>query len=192
LATLVAILAGCSSRPKTAGPGDYRTVGKDPRRDTELAQQENTRGAKLLEDGKYDEAEQALKRALIADIMFGPAHNNLGKVYYHAGKYYLAAWEFEYACKLMPHQPEPHNNLGLVFEAVGKLDDAVKEYSEAIKIEPNNPQFLGNGARARLRRGDRDAELHELLSKLVMVETRPEWVKWAQERLAVVSKGAGE
>jgi hypothetical protein len=35
----------------------------------------------------------------------GPAHNNLGIVYYRQKKYYLAAWEFQYAAKLMAYSP---------------------------------------------------------------------------------------
>jgi hypothetical protein len=41
----------------------------------------------------------------------GPAHNNLGIVYYRRKKYYLAAWEFQYAARLMayhgPHGQDP-------------------------------------------------------------------------------------
>jgi hypothetical protein len=32
----------------------------------------------------------------------GPAHNNLGIVYYRQKKYYLAAWEFQHAARLYP------------------------------------------------------------------------------------------
>ena len=56
-----------------------------------------------MEKSDYDAAEAALKAALTADVMFGPAHNNLGKVYFHKGELYLAAREFDYAMKLMPN-----------------------------------------------------------------------------------------
>jgi Flp pilus assembly protein TadD len=118
--------------------------------------------------------------------MYGPAHNNLGKAYFHQDKLYLAAWEFQYAMKLMPNTPEPRNNLGLVFESAGKLDDAVASYDEAMRLEPDNVQFIGNLARARVRRGDRDDDLRELLDKLVMRETRPDWADWARGQLATM------
>jgi Flp pilus assembly protein TadD len=120
-------------------------------------------------------------------VMYGPGHNNLGKVYYHQSKLYLAAWEFQYAAKLMPNVPEPRNNLGLVFESAGKLDDAVGSYGEAMRLEPDNVQFIGNLARARVRRGDRDGEVRELLGKLVLRETRPRWAEWAREQLSALS-----
>ncbi|MES1171564.1 MAG: hypothetical protein ABUL56_04300, partial [Actinomycetota bacterium] len=98
----------------------------------------------------------------------------------------LAAWEFQYAMKLMPNTPEPRNNLGLVFESAGKLDDAVASYDEAMRLEPDNVQFIGNLTRARVRRGDRDDSVRELLGKLVMRETRPDWADWARGQLATM------
>lgn len=180
---LLLVPAGChhaASQP----PGDYQTVGRDPQRDADAAARENTRGADLMDHGDWDGAELAFKAALTADILHGPAHNNLGKTYFHHGKLYLAAWEFQYAQKLMPNQLEPLNNLGLVFEAAGKLDDAVESYGKATALEPDNVQPLGNLARARYRRGDRGDDLKTMLNKLVLRDTRPDWLRWAKTTLA--------
>ena len=106
---------GCHGSRRKAAGDEYRTLGKEPKRDSDLARDENARAIALLEERDWEGAERALRAALAADVMHGPAHNNLGKVYYHQGKLYLAAWEFQYAAKLMPNQPEPKNNLGLVF-----------------------------------------------------------------------------
>jgi Tfp pilus assembly protein PilF len=181
----IAMLAGCATSAKKEA-GNYETVGGDPRRDADLARQENARAVKLLDSGDYDGAETALKAALAADIMCGPAHNNLGKIYFHQKKLYLAAWEFQYAMKLMPNQPEPPNNLGLVFEVTGKLDDAADSYAKAVALEPDNVQAMGNLARAHVRRGDRDDGVRVLLEKLVLRETRPDWRNWEQTTLATL------
>jgi Flp pilus assembly protein TadD len=87
----------------------------------------------------------------------------------------------------MPYQPQPRSNLGLALEAAGKLDEAVDNYDQALKIEPDNPQFVGNDARARIRRGDRDTMVKQLLAKLVTVDTRPDWLQWARQRLVLMS-----
>lgn len=184
----VLILAVMISLPGCSGPLnslDYETVQHAPNRNPVKAQREHDLALKLLEERQFEEAEKALKKALAADITFGIAHNNLGKVYYHQSKFYLAAWEFQYAIKLMPNHPEPRNNLGLVFEAVGQLDKAVTVYGQALDLQPDNPQFIGNLARARVRRGDRDESLRTLLSDLIMRDTRPEWVMWAHNKLAL-------
>jgi Flp pilus assembly protein TadD len=182
---LVAGCAGGSSRAP-AKPASYQTATPDPLRDTDRARAEHARAVGLMEKGDYDAAEAALKAALTVDVMFGPAHNNLGKVYFHKGELYLAAREFDYAMKLMPNQPEPANNLGLVFETRGRLDDAVSAYGKAAALEPDNVQIMGNWARARVarvRRGERDPDLVTLLNKLVARETRADWLAWEQREL---------
>jgi Flp pilus assembly protein TadD len=174
---------GCNTAPRQPS-GPYETIGKDPHRDADIARQENARAVALIDAGDYPAAETALKAALSADIMCGPAHNNLGKVYYRQSRLYLAAWEFQYAMKLMPNQPEPLNNLGLVFEAAGKLDEAADHYGKAVALEPDNIHAMGNLARARVRRGDRDPEVRALLGKLVLRETRPNWLAWERSTLS--------
>jgi Tfp pilus assembly protein PilF len=195
LALVSAGLASCASSSSSSHAArdrkDYQTVGDDPRRDSAAAERHNGEALRQLEKGDDARAEQELKAALAADVMYGPAHNNLGKLYYHQNKLYLAAWEFQYAAKLMPNVPEPKNNLGLVFESAGKLDDAVGSYGEAMRLEPDNVQFIGNLARARVRRGDRDDAVRDLLSTLVIRETRPEWVDWARQQLTAMGARSG-
>lgn len=174
-------LAGCASSRGT------RVSVHDDGRDTDRARAENERAYTLIEQGKYAQAEDILKRAVAADVMFGPARNNLGLVYYHTNRLYLAAWEFENASRLMPHHPEPRNNLGLVLERAGRLEHAAESYARARQIEPDNPEFLGNLARAKVRRGDRDEETRQLLEELVLKDPRPEWSHWAQMNLLRIS-----
>jgi Tfp pilus assembly protein PilF len=174
--TLVLVGAlGCRSSGKT--------TRVDLKQNTELAIKENDEAFKLIQKGKYDDAQVRLRKALDADAMFGPAHNNLGLVYFHQNKLYEAAWEFQHAAKLMPHQPEPKNNLGLVFEKAGKMDDATEAYSKARLIEPDNPEYLGNLARAKVRSGADDAETRKLLEEVVLKDSREEWTVWARMNL---------
>ena len=189
---LLASSVGCAKNKGAESAAGYETVNPDPRRDTAAADKHNADAMRHMERGEHDRAEASLKSALAADVMHGPAHNNLGKVYYHQGKLYLAAWEFQYAAKLMPGVPEPRNNLGLVFESAGKLDDAVAQYDEAARMSPDEAQFLGNLARARVRRGDHDAGMRDLLDRLILRETRPEWADWARAQLSALSARPAE
>lgn len=179
------LLPACQSS-KTTVNAEYTTIDKMPVRDSELAQKLTAEGLELARQGKLAEAENILRNALAADVSFGPAHHHLGTIYFKQNKYYLAAWEFQYAIKLMPHHPEPRNNLGLVLETVGKLDDAVKWYGEAMTLQPDRPELIGNLARAKVRRGDSDKEVRDLLGQVVLKDTRPEWVQWARTRLATL------
>ncbi len=191
MAAMFVCVSGCKTQQAGVGAstGNYETVARDSLHDTEAAKKHNATGLEALEQGNFDEAQQAFEKALEADVMFGPAHNNLGQVYYAQKLYYKAAWEYQYAIKLMPNQPEPRCNLGLVYEAVGKLDDAVVQYDEAHELEPDNAIFIGNNARTRIKRGDKDEHVKALLSELIMKDTRSEWVAWAEKKLALMSGG---
>jgi Tfp pilus assembly protein PilF len=177
---VVSALIFCAAGCKSGGAGNKSDIiVANGKRDTEHARKEHERAFELIGEHKYDEAEKVCKRALQADIMFGPAHNNLGLVYYYQDKLYAAAWEFQNAIKLMPYQPEPRNNLGLVFERAGKINSAAEAYSKAHEIQPDNPEYLGNLARASVRIGERTDETRRLLEELVLKDGRPEWRDWA-------------
>jgi len=154
-----------------------------PRQNTDLARKQNAAAYNLIKDGKYGEAEAILKQAISADVMYGPARNNLGMVYFHLGKLYDAAWELEVAIKLMPYTPEPRNNLGKVMEAAGKLKEATDAYVRALEMEPENPEYIGNLAVVRWKRHLYDEETRKLLREIIFKDARPEWVKWAKDML---------
>lgn len=170
---LTMFIAGCESHHLVS----------TPTQNTEVARVQNDAAYKLIREGKYEAAEDILKNALAADVMYGPARNNLGLVYFHQHKLYPAAWEFENAIKLMPHQPEVRNNLGLVLEEAGKLREATEAYQRAREMEPDNPVFIGNLARARIKRNLRDEETRGLLKELVYKDSRLDWVTWAKTEL---------
>jgi len=177
-----ALLAGCSAQVATP-VSDYRTLDAEPHRDLETAVQCNENALCLLDKGDLDGAQRQAKAALDADVGFGPGHNTLGMVYFRQSQLYLAAWEFQYAIKLMPERGAAQNNLGLVYEAAGKLDQAETAYTSALALENDNGQFRGNLVRVRLRRGERDEVSHDLLAKVAMQDDRPEWAQWARQQL---------
>ncbi len=187
----LSVLGGCASSKTRTGVGDvdnptgnYRTISAAPLRDTESARRWHAQGLKHLDAGDLEQAEKAFKESLEADVDFGPAHNNLGKVYFKKKDWYAAAWEFEFAKKLMPRQAEPWNNLGMVYEQAGELDRAVEEYRKAVGLDGENVSYQANLARALVRRGDKGDEVRRLLTVVVEKDSRPEWASWAREQLA--------
>lgn len=183
---LVTLLAasGCSDWHAQDSRDRYRTVRTPPMRDTAAARQANDQGLEHLNAGRLDEAAEAFKQALNADVDFGPAHNNLGKVYYKQKKWYEAAWEFELAKKLLPTNAAAPNNLGLVLEQAQRFDEAVEEYRLAVKFAPDNVAYKGNLARVLIRRGDRGEEVRLLLEQVACRATDPNWTRWARRQLA--------
>ena len=185
---VVLLLAGGCQREGTR-THVYRTRAEDPGRDTETARRENGKAVGLIKEGNLEEAEATLRSALTADLFFAPAHNNLGVVYYRQKAFYRAAWEFQYAARLMPHSPQPRNNLGLVYESVGQLANAEKWFDEALALEPDNPELIGNLARVRVRSGQRNPETRTLLEDLVLKTEDAEWADWARRQLVVMPRG---
>jgi Tfp pilus assembly protein PilF len=187
LTAAVTLVHGCSSfgghKPR------YETVQADPHHDAELAEAEHAKALTYLKGTScckgYDpvKGEEHLQKALLADSTYGPAHNSLGMLYFCQHKLYLAAWEFEYAQKMMPDRFEPLYNLGLVYEAADKLDRAVEFYSMAFSMDPRNPDVLESLVRARMRKGETVAAVRPLLEEILFYERRPMWLKWARDQL---------
>ncbi len=179
---VAALLVGC--QPKKAEVGSGPPARGNVIRDTSAARADTEKAYGLIHEGKYADAEPLLRRAIEADPTYGPAHNDLGIIYYHNERLYEAAWEFQNAIKLMPGQPQPHNNLGLVLESALRLQEAEKAYQEAHDLEPQNPEYAGNLAKLRLRLGEHDEQTRKLLEVVVMGDTRPDWLDWAKFNLA--------
>lgn len=113
------------------------------------------------------------------------AHNNLGLLYYEQRKLVLAAQHFDIASQLSPSDARPLNNLGMTLEAGGRIMEAISFYEQASTLDPNHPLYLGNWVRARVRIGEDSELLGEQLSHLAFIESRPDWIAWVDEQLAI-------
>lgn len=65
------------------------------------------------------------------------AHNNLGYVYFQAGRISDAIDQFEQVIKINPGYAEAHNNLGAGLMQMNRISEAITEYREAIQISPD-------------------------------------------------------
>jgi len=182
---LMFMLAGCAT-DTSAPQGGGVIVAKDIQRDTEAAKKHNEQAAKCLDSGNLDKAESELRAALVADHFYGPAHNNLGTLYFRRKNLYGAANEYQTAAQLMPTRAEPRINLGLVFETATRLNDAVKPYEEALALDPNNMIAAGNLARVYTRLDTKPDRTRDLLKQIILKDCRPKWVEWAKERLSIM------
>ena len=189
LAGAALALPSCAKPVERSATGQYRTITVDPQRNTDEAKRLNQVGLDCLAKDQLDPAADAFTAALSADAEFGPAHNNLGKVYYQRKDWYKAAWEFEYALKFLPRHAEPRNNLGLVLEQTGQLDQAVEHYRQAVALS-SDLQYRANLARVLVRRGERTDETRDLLQQVADQDPRPPWRDWARKALASLGKPA--
>ena len=178
---LLVLETGCSVFHKETAR--YQTIAGNPNHDTDEARKQTAAALKLIDKGDLEAAEQKLQKALIADVSYGSAHNNLGHIYFEQGKLYLAAWEFEYATRLMPEQASPYNNLGLVYEQVGRIPEAIENYQTALQLSHGSVEITANLVRARIRHGEISPETATLLNELALRDDRSVWREWALEQL---------
>jgi len=176
-----AVLAGCHSLRR----GNEAIVRVESKRDTPRATRLTLTGIRALHKHEIDRAANLFRKAVAADYAYGPAHNNLGLMHYEQGNLYQAVVAFEQARRWMPDDPAVLYNLGLALESAGRTDEALQLYGQANTLDPVNPNYLGNLVRLRMRLGERDDLLRGQLQELVLIETRPDWRRWADRQLAL-------
>ncbi len=174
-------LCGCA----LVDDGNEEIISVSTRFDQRHAIKFNAAGVTHYEAGHPQMAVTSFENALCHNPNFGPALNNMGRVHFDKNDLFQAAMAFEKAMELMPGNPLPMNNLGLVFESAGRIDEAIELYGMAHEIEPTCAEFLGNLVRARIRMGERDESIREQLKHLLFIDTRPDWIEWAEQLLAL-------
>ncbi len=96
-------------------------------------------------DGKIDpdmtaKAIGAYQRVLEADSNRVSAHNNLGNIFYTAGRAEDAMAEWRRAAELDPAFIDPRLNLGKVLYVRGQLKEASAWLQAVLKIQPGHPE----------------------------------------------------
>ncbi|ETX09093.1 tetratricopeptide repeat protein [Candidatus Entotheonella palauensis] len=117
-------------------------------------------GTDLAEEfGRYDEAEQAYRKAIEINPNFAYPWDNLGDLLqYHLGRYDEAEQAYRKAIEIDPNYVWPWNGLSnLLRDYLGHYDEAEQAYRKAIEIDPNNARLwnsLGNLLQDHLGRYD--------------------------------------
>lgn len=182
-------MPGCMTWNKAKTQASYETIAANPTYDTAEAEKHHRKALRILNaclvgnPGDYAVAEEHLQKALVADVMYGPAHNSLGILYMFQRNLYLAAWEFEYAARLMPERAEPIYNLGRLYEGADRFDLAIEHYEQALALSPHDAAVTASLASARLKNGESIEELRPLLEAVVLSDNRTEWAEWAHDQL---------
>ena len=111
------------------------------------------RGAQLATEGRLQEAEETLRRAVGADPENGMARNNLGLLLDHLGRTEEAIEHLRIAVELDASDPRPHQNLALALLSAGELQDALVQFARAAELAPLNPAVGFEAGRALIESG---------------------------------------
>jgi Flp pilus assembly protein TadD len=104
------------------------------------------RGLILVQAGRWDEAEAALRKATVVAPNDANVLNALGLLaWQHRSQLDEAATYFSRALAIHT-EPDDfsaslHSNLGAVYGNQGQLSDAIQQFKIAVELAPNDPQY---------------------------------------------------
>lgn len=105
---------------------------------SEEASERNSQGAKLIEQGKADEAIAEFRKAVSLDPNHTTARLNLAYTYDRQGRSEEAMSEYQKVVELDPKSHFAHNNLGVLHDKKGLYDEAIGQFEKALQIDPSN------------------------------------------------------
>jgi len=121
-----------------------------------LAEAHSNLGNALKEQGRYDEAIAAYRRAIELKPDYAEAHNNLGNALKEQGRLDLAVAAYRRAIATWPEYAEAHSNLGIALKEQGLLDLAVDSHRRAIELKPEYAGAYSNLGNALKEQGRLD------------------------------------
>jgi len=110
----------------------------------DAAAQQNSRGAALLKDGKFEEAVAELQKAADAAPTSAVIQSNLAYAYDRQGKTEEAVAAYRKALELDPKNTIVRNNLANLYSKQGLYEDAAREYEDLVQRDPGNTTAKAN------------------------------------------------
>ena len=102
------------------------------------------RGVALADEGRYDQAISAFRRALRIDDGIAEAHNDLGTAYFAKAWHAEAEASFRRALELKPDHDVAWENLGATLRAQARLKESRRAFQRALglRVRALLPRFL--------------------------------------------------
>jgi len=94
-------------------------------------------GNNLRETGKYQEAIEAFKQAIILESNNAIAYYNLGTAYGNLNRHQEAIEAYKQALNINPNLAEAYCNLGNAYGRLNRHQEAIEAYKQALNINPN-------------------------------------------------------
>lgn len=140
-------------------------------------------GAKLVEDGKLDEAVARLSTVTAHAPNSGAAHVLLGEAYYQKKQYEQAIPEFQKAVEASPGYAAAHSDLGMAYLFTHQDPQAIQEYRAALRLDPRDGNAHNNLGALLERNNDLKGAFKEF-SAAVAIDPSNEMYKSNYDRLS--------
>jgi len=119
-------------------------------RKASIANYQAQRGAKMLQDGRTEEAITCFKAALATDSTNVDNYTNLGKTQMQAGKNDDAIATFKKLVSMKPFDTDAATNLGNAYAQAKKYTSAAESYEKAAKLDPSNTTAIYSAGQSYL------------------------------------------
>ena len=172
------------ARPSPATPATHYLSPPDlPQSRKELVRD-------LLQEGRVDEAEAQLEKALQIEPNDAEAHSNLGNVLHKKKRLAEAIAQYQRALELQPTFAVAHHNLANVLLEQGRVDEAVAHYQRALELQPDFLAARNNLGQVLLQLGRADEAQAQLTRALAL---RPDFAPGAKKPgQRPLAEGAGD
>lgn len=101
----------------------------------------NNLGVALTTRSKFNEAEEAFKKAILLNPNYGNAYGGLGFVYENRNRIDEAIEYYKKAIEIEPYLIEARFLLGQIYEKKGRIEEALKIFKEGLIINPFYANF---------------------------------------------------
>jgi Flp pilus assembly protein TadD len=118
-------------------------------------------GKSLLDQGKYSEAEQEFRKAIVLKPGYYLSHSNLAMALNYQGRYPEAEAEYRLTIRLNPDYAQARSNLGVVLWLTDRTEEAIGELRQAVRMDSANPMFHYNLASILKKAGNLSEALAE-------------------------------
>lgn len=109
-----------------------------------LGEKDFKRGNDLFSSGKYEEAVEAYKEAIVKEPQEPIYQNNLGICYTRLEKYDLAIEAFQAVLKDRPGSYSANRSLGELYGLQNKYGEALPYFAKASEVSPDDPDAFYN------------------------------------------------
>jgi tetratricopeptide (TPR) repeat protein len=134
-------------------------------------------GVLLRNQGKFEEAEKAFRKALAIAPSNDAAHNNLGYLLERQGKLSEAADEYRKAINVNPSSRQAHFYLGRIFVNQQQYAAAIEQFQQTLApVDQDTPSYLYALGAAYGRSGDNGQALRYLEQAKEMANARGQTV----------------
>ncbi|HZJ45957.1 MAG TPA: tetratricopeptide repeat protein, partial [Pyrinomonadaceae bacterium] len=117
------------------------------------AEQLVSEGIRSFESGETTAAQNAFRKALVAEPDNVLAHTYLGIMADRTGDLAEAERHFSAATIADPTSPSAHNNYGAILRKLKRNDDAAKQFDTSLRLNPGQASAAINLGQIRLENG---------------------------------------